>query len=118
MKRFYKVTITKRPIGSAVEHREPAVQGNVIIKVSDSTTAGDYQLFVIDCDNNQHKANLATLGIDELSEEQAIKMAAQYQPERTFTRHNPLTMKEETFTIPACDLRKFYKKNRIDLPRG
>ncbi len=107
MKRFYKVAITKQPVGSAVEHKEPAVQGRAIVKVTDSTTAGDYKIFVLDCDNAQHKANLATPGVDELSEEQAIKLAAQYQPKRTLTEFNPRTMNEEKIEVSACDLTRF-----------
>ncbi len=110
MKKFYKVAITKRPIGSAIEHKEPAMQGDIIIKVTDSTTAGDHKIFVIECDDAQHKANLTSSRIEELSEERAIKLAAEYQPKRTLTRFNPLTMKKEKTDIPACDLRKFYKK--------
>lgn len=110
MKRFYKATITKQPIGSAVRHKEPAVQGKVIVKVTDSTTAGDYKLLVIDCDDAQNKTNLTVPGVEELSEEQALKLAAQYQPERTLTHLNPVTMEEEEIDVPACDLRKFYKK--------
>ena len=110
MKRFYKATITKQPIGSAVRHKEPAVQGKVIIKVTDSTTAGDYKLLVIDCDNAQNKANLTIPGVEELSEEQALKLAVQYQPKRTLTQLNPVTMEEEEIDVPACDLEKFYKE--------
>ena len=110
MRKFYKVAITKRPVGSAVQHIEPSIKGNIIIKVTDSTTAGDYKLFVIDCDDAQHKANLATAGIEELSEEQAVQLAAEFQPKRTLTQLNPVTMKEEKVTVPACDLKKFYQK--------
>jgi hypothetical protein len=110
MERFYRATITKQPIGSAVRHKEPAVQGTVIVKVTDSTTAGDYKILVIDCDDAQNKANLTIPGVEELSEEHALKLAAQYQPERTLTQPNPVTMEEEEIDVPTCDLRKFYKK--------
>jgi hypothetical protein len=108
VKRFYKAVITKRSLGSAVEHREPRVEGQVIVKVTDSTTAGNYKLFVIDSNDAQHKANLDIPGIEEVSEEQAVILAAKYQPQRTLTRLNPLTRKEENITVPACDLKKFY----------
>ena len=110
MKRFYKATITKQPIGSAVRHKEPAVQGKVIVKVTDSTTAGDYKLLFIDCDDAQNKTNLTIPGVEELSEEQALELAAQYQPKRTLTQLNTVTMEEEEIDVPACDLRNFYKK--------
>jgi hypothetical protein len=97
----------KRSLGSAVEHREPGVEGQVIVKVTDSTTAGDYKLFVIDCNDAQHQANLAIPGIEEVSEEQAITLAAKYQLQRTLSRLNPQTRKEENITVPACDLKQF-----------
>lgn len=109
MKRFYNIAITKVPIGSAIEYKEPALQGKVVIKVSDMTTAGNYKLFVIDCDDAQNKANLVSHGVSELSEDKAVKLAAKYQPKRTVTRFNPRTMKEEKITIPVCDLKKFYQ---------
>jgi hypothetical protein len=107
---FYKVIITKEQVGSAIRHKEPSLQGNIIIKVTDSTTGGDYKIFVMDCNDAQNQANLSKPGVEELSEEQAVKLAAKYQPKRTMTELNPRTMKEEKITIPACDLRKFYKK--------
>ena len=109
MKRFYKVAITKRSIGSAVEHREPEVAGQVIVKVTDSTTAGDYKLFVIDCSDAQHQTNLGIPGIEEVSEEQAVTLAVKYQPQRTLTRLNPQTRQEEHITVQACDLKRFYE---------
>lgn len=109
MKRFYKAAITKRSIGSAVEHGEPGVAEQVIVKVTDSTTAGDYKLFVIDCNDAQHQANLDIPGIDEVSEDQVVTLAARYQSQRTLTRLNTQTRKEENITVPACDLKKFYE---------
>ena len=107
---FYKVSITKEPVGSAIRHKEPPLQGKIVIKVTDSTTQGDFKIFVMECDDAQNKANLSTPGVEQLSEEQAVKLAAKYQPKRTMVEFNPRTMKEEKVTIPACDLRKFYKK--------
>jgi hypothetical protein len=110
MNRFYRVAITKRPVGTAVQHREPAVQGKVITKVTDLTTAGDYKLFVVDASDAQHEANLTLSGVAELSEAEAVKLATVYQPERIITQFDPLTRKEEKLTVPACDLEKFYKR--------
>lgn len=107
---FYKVSITKEPVGSAVRHKEPSLQGKIIIKVTDSATRGDFKIFVMECDGTQNKANLSKPGVEALSEEQAVKLAAKYQPKRTMAELNPRTMKEEKVTIPACDLKKFYKK--------
>jgi hypothetical protein len=110
MIRFYNVTMTKWSVGLVMEYREPAVQGKVIIKVSDSTTAGDYKLFVVDASDAQHEANLTLSGVAELSEAEAVKLATVYQPERIITQFDPLTRKEEKLTVPACDLEKFYKR--------
>jgi hypothetical protein len=110
MTTFYKVTVTKEPVGSAVRHKEPPLQGNIIIKVTDSTTKGNYKIIVIDCDDKQNKVNLSTPGVEALTEEQAVKLAAKYQPQRTVVEFNPRTRKKEKNTIPACDLRKFYEK--------
>ena len=110
MNRFYKVAVTKWPVGSAVQHREPAVQGKVIIKVTDSKTVGDYKLLVVDASEAQHEANLALPGVEAVSEEHAVKLAGEYQPKRTLVQFNPLTGEEELITVPACDLKKFYQK--------
>ena len=110
MERFYRVAITKVPIGTAVEYREPAIKGKVIVKVSDMTTSGSFKLFVVKCDDAQNEANLAFSGVSELSEDNALKLAAQYQPQRQVTRFNSKSRKEETTDIPVCDLRKYYHK--------
>lgn len=107
MNRFYKVTITKQPIGTAIAHKEPPVQGNVIIKVTDTTTAGDYKLIVVDCQEEQHQANLSLPGVAALSEDEAAELAAKYQPQRTVTRMQPLPTKQEKVTVPEFDLKKF-----------
>ncbi|HEY0733609.1 MAG TPA: hypothetical protein VGD69_01780 [Herpetosiphonaceae bacterium] len=111
MNRCYKVAVIKRPIGTAIEYQEPPVQGKLITKVFDSTTGGDYELIVLDADDGQHQANVALAGVEELSEEQAVDLAATYQPERTLTRINPRTMTEEQETVPACDLRKILDRS-------
>ena len=92
MTRFYKVAITKHPVGSAIRHKEPAVQGKVIVRVSDSTTAGDYKLLVMDCDEAQNKSNLAIPGVEELSEEQTVHLATRSQPQRICADINPRTI--------------------------
>ena len=109
MNRFYQVAITKWPIGSAVEHTEPPVQGRIIVKVTDSTTGGDYKLFLVDASDEQHQANLSLAGVQELAEEQAVKLAAEYQPQRTFKRFNPITRQEEEISVPTLDLRTYYQ---------
>ena len=110
MNQFYKVAVSKRSIGSAVEHREPAVQGRILTKVTDSTSGGDFKLLLVDADEAQHQANLSVAGVEELAEEQAIKLAAEYQPQRTFKRFNPQTRQEEQISVPTLDLRAFYRQ--------
>jgi len=124
MNKFYKVAIIKLPMGSATEHREPPIQGRIIIKVDDLATQGSFKLFVVDCDKDQHKMNSVLPGVLSISEEEANRLAPLYQPERTVTRpvlrsqemgtvrqpgNNPRGAPlEEKVTLPALDLRKFY----------
>jgi len=112
MNRFYKVAITKRPVGTAIEHREPPVQGNIIVKVTDSTTAGDHKLLVVDADDAQHTANLRLPGVEEVEEVEAVKLAPKFQPKRAFTRFDPASRKEEKTTVSAVDLKEFLEKRK------
>jgi hypothetical protein len=106
MKAFYKVSITKQPDGSAIVHREPPLQGEIVTKVTDINTAGDFKIIVVECSEAQHSENLAYPAVTELEEEAAVKLAARYQPQRTVTRPNPDTGEEETVEQPAVDLRR------------
>jgi hypothetical protein len=108
MNQFYQVAITKHPIGSAVEYREPPIQGKIIVKVADSTTVGAYRLIVVDCDETQHQTNSLLPGVKVLLEPEAIQLAAIYQPQRTIKRFDPKTRKEESVVMPAADLKRFY----------
>lgn len=110
MKRFYRGIIRREPVGSAIQLIEPALQGTVIIKVADAATAGGYILFVMDCDDTQHKANLTVPGVEELSEERVVTLAAQYQPRRTVTRGGLFSTKKEKIEVPAFDLKEFLSK--------
>ena len=107
MKRIYKAKIVKKNVGSAIEHILPELKGKIITSVYDITTDGDYRLFLVECDDAQNKANLSLEGVSELSEEEAISIAAEYQPERKIKKVDPTTQKEEEITIPKCDLRKY-----------
>ena len=109
--RFYQVRITKVPVGTAVEHRPPAIQGTLHRTVTDASTRGDYQLFVVEADDNQHQANVALPDVKELSAEDALALAPQYQPQRTATRFDPLTRKETKVEMPAADLTPFIREN-------
>lgn len=104
MKRFYRVKIHRRPVGTAVEHHEPPLEGEVVVKVTDATTSGDYKLVVLDADDAQHESNLALPGVEALEEEGAVKLAARYQPATTGERFDPRTGKTETVDVPAVDL--------------
>jgi hypothetical protein len=110
MNRFYRVAIVKRPVGTAIEHREPAIEGDVLTKVTDSATAGDYKLIVVDATDDEHQANLAQFGVQELSEDDAAELAPTYRPQVTRVAFNPETMKEERLSVPAADLRGFVQR--------
>jgi hypothetical protein len=110
MKTYYRVTITKQPVGSAIKHREPPIQGHVIFKVTDGASAGDYRLVAIEATDAQHKANLALAGIEELTESQAAKLAKQYRPKTTRTRFSFRKGRQEKITRPAADLKKLIGK--------
>ena len=107
MKAFYKISVTKQPIGSATMHREPPLAGEVVIKVFDASTEGDFKLVVLDCSEAQHADNLLLPGVAEISEAEAVALAPKYQPKRTMTELNALTGKQEKITIPAADLKAF-----------
>jgi hypothetical protein len=108
--RFYQVRITKVPVGTAVEYRAPAIQGTLQRTVTDASSRGDYQLWVVDADDNQHQANVALPEVKELSAKEAQALAPQYQPQRTATRFDLLARKETKVEIPAADLKAFIHK--------
>ena len=105
MIRFYKAKIIKKPVGSATEHILPIFKGNVITNVYDITTEGDFRLFVVDCSDEEERANIALDGVTELSEEDAVPLAAKYQPARKIKTFNPQTKKEEELNIPVLNLK-------------
>lgn len=107
MKAFYKVTVTKQSVGSAIMHKEPPLDGEVVTKVTDTSTAGDFKLIVLDCTAEQHDANLTLSGVAEVTDKEAAELAPKYQPERTLTELDTRTGKEERVSIPAVDLRAF-----------
>jgi len=108
MPRFYNVTVDKRSIGTAIEHREPPLQGKVLAKVSESQTDGDHRLIVLDCSDDQDRLNLAQAGVTALSETDAVALAARYQPAWSGKRLNPTTRQMEQVSLPALDLRMYY----------
>jgi len=80
--------------------------------VTDSTTAGDDKLLVIDCDDAQNKTNRTIPIVKELFRGTGSQISTQYQPERTLTQIDPVTWDDEEIDVQACDLRKFYKSNK------
>lgn len=104
MQRFYRVTVTKRFVGTAIEHHEPALDGEVVVKVNDAATRGDFVLVVLDADDGQHERNLSLPGVEGLEAAAAIELAAEYQPARTTRRVDPLTRDTEIVDVPAVDL--------------
>ncbi len=107
MMRFYKARIVKRPVGTAIEHIMPVFQGIVITNVYDINTEGDFRLFVVDCTEEENRSNVSMDGVSPLSEEDAIALAAEYQPARRIRTINMETKKEEEQDIPALDLRAY-----------
>ena len=105
MRAYYKVMVSKQPVGSAVMHKEPPLEGEVVTKVTDMTTGGDYKLIVLDCDDEQHQGNLTVPGVAEVSDSEAADLAPKFQPERTMTEFDPASGKESKFSVPAVDLR-------------
>jgi hypothetical protein len=107
MMRFYKAKIVKRPAGTAIEHIMPVFRGNVITNVYDINTDGDFRLFVVDCTEEENRSNVSLDSVSLLSENDAIALAAEYQPARRIRTINMETKKEEEQDIPELDLRAY-----------
>lgn len=103
MNRYYRVATEKHPVGTAVEHREPPLEGEVVVRVTDSA-GGEHRLVVLDADDAQHEGNLALPGVEALEEAEAVDLAARYRPAGTARRPDPRTGRMETVELPAVDL--------------
>ncbi|BAP56305.1 hypothetical protein THII_2008 [Thioploca ingrica] len=114
MNHFYRVAITKQFLGSAIEHKEPPLQGQIQTKVTDSTTQGDFKLITVDCDDSQHRLNITLPGVQNLEEDEVTQLAPLYQPERSIKRFDPKTRKEESVVMPAADLTRFYAAKPVE----
>jgi len=114
MNHFYRVVITKQFLGSAIEHKEPSLQGQIQAKVTDSTTQGDFKIIIIDCDDTQYQYNLNLSGVHNLEEDEVTKLAPLYQPERTIKRFDPKTRKEESVVMSAANLTRFYATKPVE----
>lgn len=106
VKRFYKVAIDKRPIGTAIEHREPPVVGERITNVTDARTRGDFRVVVVDATDAEHQRNLALPAVEAVEEAEAVTLAARYQPEYTREDVDPRTGKVDRVTVPNLNLRE------------
>lgn len=104
MKAYYRVNVTKQSRGSAIVHREPPLHGDVVFKLTDTATAGDFKLVVMECTAEQHEGNLGLPGVAGLSEAEAAELAPKYQPRRSRLVFDPRTGKEERVDAPAADL--------------
>ncbi len=107
MIRFYKAKIIKKPVGTAIEHIMPVFKGKVITNVYDITTDGDFRLFVVDCSEEENRANVSMEGVSLLSEQDAVTLAAQFQPARKIRTFNMETKKEEEQDIPVLNLKTY-----------
>lgn len=105
MIRFYKAKIIKKSVGTATEHTLPVFRGRIITNVYDLATDGDLRLFVVDCSDEEDRLNKALDGVNEISEEDAVPLAAKFQPARKIKTFNPETKKEEEQNIPVLNLK-------------
>lgn len=104
MRRFYRVAVDRHAVGSAIEFREPPLEGEVVIKVSEAASEGASRVVVLDADDEQDERNLELDGVEALDEEAAVELAAKYQPASRGRRLDPSTGKVEEAERPAVDL--------------
>ncbi len=120
MEVHYRVKIAKESIGSAIQHKEPPLEGNVTVKVGDTQTRGAYKVIVLDCTAAQHAENLTLPGVQELNQDRAVKLAARFQPKRKMVKMKPHFKKgkdpdedAEDINVPVLDLKKHLKKKPL-----
>lgn len=111
MNRYYRIAIDKRRVGTAIEHREPSLRGEVITKVTDARTRGDFKIAALDATDEEHEKNLALPGVEALTEEEAGRQAVLYQPETVREERDPAARKVKKVKIPAVDLSKILGKH-------
>ena len=109
MKAFYKVVVTKQPDGTAIIHKEPPLHGEIITKITDASTAGDFRIVALECSAEQHEENLAYPGVVALDEAEAVKLVPKYQPKRSILELDPRTGKQHKIELPAADLKRLLK---------
>ena len=92
MNRFYRVRIDKRYFGTAVQHREPSLEGKVVARVAAAAVRGNFKLLVVDASDTEHNKNVAHPDVLEvLPEAAAVDLAAKLRPER-MKRVTPLRL--------------------------
>ena len=104
MERYYKVPIDKRRIGSAIQHREPPLQGTLLTKVTEMKTHGNVKIIVIDADEQQHQRNVLLPGVEEIDAVGAATLAAEFQPEHDVEEPDPITRERKKRKQPAVKL--------------
>lgn len=110
MKNYYKINVTKQSVGTAIMHREPPLQGEIITKATDITSAGDFKLVVVECDDEQHRTNLSLAGVVSVSEADAEQLAPKFQPKRSIKEFDIQTGKSIKREVPAFDIKNFVKQ--------
>lgn len=102
----------KVPIGKAIMYKLPPLDGEILIKITDSSTKGDYTLIVIECDDQIHNKNISMEKVTDMEEQNAVELAAELQPESNRVEVNPKTKRKRKITNPALDLTKFLPKHK------
>jgi hypothetical protein len=105
MIRFYDAVIETEILGSALVFREPLLKGQVLVSISNVLQGDRQRLYACVCTDEEHQENLRLAQVKELDEEAAVKLAAEYQPERLMPHIDPVTGETENLRVPPCDLR-------------
>jgi hypothetical protein len=105
MRKFYEIKPLQIPYGTAVEIKDPPIQGQILCSVSNSSSADLTKIIVCDCTDEQHTANLSTFGTREISLDDAQEMSARFKPARKVPHFNPEKQQEEEIERPAFDLK-------------
>ena len=105
IKWILKIPIETEPRGSAILFREPHLIGSVLFYIVDSIHDNCKRLYICDSTDVEHEKNMGLALVSEVAEEVAVKLAAEYQPERLMTCIDPITGETKNLPMPACDLR-------------
>lgn len=78
--RYYNVQARLSWYGTAIQRSEPAVRGQVLTRVSDTTSLGARALLVVEASDEDHAANEGDPAIETLYESDAQRVADRYRP--------------------------------------